>query len=269
VVTGATSGLGLAAAEQLAAQGAHVVVVGRHPDRCAAAAERITGEALVADLSRQDEVRRLAEEIAGRHPRVHVLVNNAGTVSQRRRLTADGLELTFAVNHLAPFLLTRLLREALVAGAPARVVNVTSVAHERERLDFDDLQCERGYRPFPVYARSKLANLLFTYELARRWDGAQVTANAVHPGLVDTRLGDKAGLLARVVWRAIHLRYRRVSVAPQEGARTIVQLATAPDLTGVSGRYFAGGREAASSAYSRDPEVAARLWEASERLTAA
>jgi NAD(P)-dependent dehydrogenase (short-subunit alcohol dehydrogenase family) len=276
MVTGATSGLGLATARQLAALGATVIVVGRDAGKCAAIAASISGGStagvgdwLVADFADQDAVRRLAAEAEERHPRIDVLVNNAGATYPKRRLTPEGAELTLAVNHLAPFLLTTLLLDRLRESAPARIVNVSSVAHERARFDFDDPAMERGYRPFAAYSRSKLANLWFTYELARRLEGSGVTVNAVHPGLVRTALGDHSGMLRGVGWRLLHVAYRKVSLSPEEGAAAITHLATAPELEGLTGRYFVERRPVESSPASRDSSAAARLWALSEELTCA
>lgn len=270
IVTGATSGLGLATARQLAARGAGVIVVGRDAAKCAAVAASISGGAvdwLVADFADQGAVRRLAADVEARHPRIDVLVNNAGATYPKRRLTPQGIELTLAVNHLASFLLTTLLLDRLRESAPARIVNVTSVAHENARFDFDDPTMEQGYRPFAAYSRSKLANLWFTYELARRLDGSGVTANAVHPGLVRTAIGNHSGPLRRAGWQLLHVAYRKVSLTPEQGAAVITHLAIDPELEGVTGRYFAEGHATESSAASRDPAAAARLWALSEELT--
>jgi NAD(P)-dependent dehydrogenase (short-subunit alcohol dehydrogenase family) len=269
LVTGATSGIGEATAAGLAARGATVVVVGRSAERAAATVARIrrrtpgaTVESLLADLSSQRDVRRLAEAVTARHDRLHVLVNNAGAVFLRRRESPDGLELTFALNHLAYFLLTTLLLDTLKASAPARVVNVSSDAHQPARLDFDDLQAERGYSGFGVYGRSKLANLLFTYELARRLEGTGVTVNAVHPGVVASRFATNNGRLARLL-RPLA---RPFMLSPEQGARTVVYLATSPEVEGVTGQYFVRERPRRSSAASYDRAAAERLWQASADL---
>jgi NAD(P)-dependent dehydrogenase (short-subunit alcohol dehydrogenase family) len=270
LITGATDGIGAAAARELARRGATLVIVGRNPDKTARVVERLRGETgnervegLTADLSAQPDVRRLAEQFRQRHDRLHVLVNNAGAVFHPRRLSADGLEMTFALNHLGYFLLTELLLDVLKASAPARVVNVASAAHRRARLDFDDLQNERRYRAFQVYSQSKLANLLFTSELARRLRGTGVTANALHPGVVLSRFGAEAGWVGRLL-RSLTWAF---SISPEEGARTVVYLAASPEVEGVTGEYFVEEKVAVSSAAARDEPAARRLWEVSESLT--
>jgi NAD(P)-dependent dehydrogenase (short-subunit alcohol dehydrogenase family) len=269
MVTGATSGIGAVTARDLARVGATVVIVGRDRGRCARQAESIAREAgsraeiLVADLSSQRQIRHAAEEFARRHSALDVLVNNAGSYFMRRELTEDGLEKTFAVNHLAPFLLTSLLLGALLASESARVVNVSSGAHERAQMDFEDLQGARRYDRLEAYSRSKLANLLFTYELARRMEGSRVTANALDPGAVATNLGRDSA------WLRVKLRnlFRRGLLSPEEGARTSVHLARSPEVEGVTGRYFRTCREARSSGASYDRAAAERLWRVSEELT--
>jgi NAD(P)-dependent dehydrogenase (short-subunit alcohol dehydrogenase family) len=275
LITGATSGLGLATATALASRGATVVVAGRSAAGCRAAVEHVarrTGNAqldwLAADLSSQSQVRDLATALQRRHGRLHVLINNAGAVFGRRQLSGDGIEMTLAVNHLAPFLLTTSLAGTLEASAPARVVTVSSVAHERERLDLADLQLRRGYRPYRAYARSKLANLLFTYELARRMAGAGVSANAVNPGLVRTGIGTKAGRIGALAWALTLYRHRAVAVEPEHAAASIVHVAASADVDGQTGQYFENGLAVQSSPASQDPVAAARLWALSEQLTA-
>jgi NAD(P)-dependent dehydrogenase (short-subunit alcohol dehydrogenase family) len=276
LITGATSGIGLAAARHIAAHGGTVVLAGRHATTCTTAAasagaySRVGAAAvdwLAADLAVQDEVRALAAEFQGRYDRLDVLVNNAGTIVRNRTLTPEGVELTLAVNHLAPFLLTNLLRDLLAGSAPARVVTVTSVAHERGRLDFGDMRMDRGYLPFRAYARSKLANLLFTYELARRLEGSGVTANAVNPGLVRTGLGRGNGPLRDLAWQLTHLRYRSVSLTADQGADSVSYLAGSPAVEALSGKYFFERRPVDSSPASRDAAVAAQLWSLSEVWT--
>jgi NAD(P)-dependent dehydrogenase (short-subunit alcohol dehydrogenase family) len=269
LVTGATSGIGLVTARELARRGARVVLVGRNPARCDAAVQHVraqTGseevEALLADLSSQQQVGGLAAQFRARHARLDVLVNNAGGMWLERRLTGDGLEMTFAVNHLAYFLLTQLLLEPLRAGAPARVVNVSSEAHRRAAIDFDDLTGERGYSGWRQYCRSKLMNLLFTYELARRLEGSGVTANALHPGWVATGFAGDNGWRGRLWQTAARL----FALSPEQGARTVVYLAAAPEVAGVSGRYFVRERPVASSPASYDEAAAKRLWQLSADL---
>jgi NAD(P)-dependent dehydrogenase (short-subunit alcohol dehydrogenase family) len=278
LVTGATSGIGRVAAQSLAARGARVLVVGRGPEKTTAtvaAIQQATGnplvEGLLADLSRQSQVRALAEQVQARYPRLDVLVNNAGAVFATRQETEDGLEMTFAVNHLAYFLLTNLLlgnlQVAAAAHGEARIVNVASGAHRRvPGLDFDDLQSTRRYSALPVYGASKLANLLFTSELARRLTqaGTGVTANAMHPGLVHTGFGSNN---RRWYWRLVYFFINGAGRTPEQGADTVIYLATAPELTGVTGQYFNERMPIAPSAAARDPEAARRLWQVSERLT--
>jgi retinol dehydrogenase 12 len=270
LVTGATSGIGQETAVGLAARGAHVVLVGRDRARAEAARKDVTErsgnphvDVLLADFASLQAVRGLAREFCERYPALHLLVNNAGLVMTERTLTVDGHETTLAVNHLAPFLLTHLLRERLLAAAPARVVNVASDAHRFvTRFDFDDPMSERKFG-FPsfitgmrVYGFSKLANILFTAELARRVAGAGVTANAVHPGGVSTRLGTNTGSLGKVVPFLLRPFFK----TPAQGAATSLYVATEPDLAPTSGGYFADCREREPSNAARDPDAARRLW---------
>ncbi len=270
VITGATSGIGLVAAERLAAVGARIVLVARDAARGEAALGRIRSRAAqgsatihYADLARLAEMSRVAEAIAASEPRVDVLINNAGAMFQTRQVTEDGLERTFALNHMAYFVLANRLRDRLAVAAPSRVVSVASDAHRGNVLDFDDLQSTRNYRGFRVYGRSKLANILFTRELARRLAGTGVTANCLHPGFVATRFGDNNGGLFRV---GLGLAKRFFALSPEEGAETIVYLASSPGVAEVSGGYFARSRPATPTAAAQDDAAAGRLWEESARL---
>ncbi len=266
LVTGATGGIGKATALGLAAMGARVAITGRDRARAERAAHEIsaasgaTVEVFVADLSSQSEVRRLAAEVLERLPRLDVLINNVGGYWNTRHVTADGLEHTFALNHLAPFLLTNLLLDRLKATAPARVVTVSSHAHTGGRMDFDDLQGERSFSGARAYNQRKLANVLFSYELARRLQGTSATANALHPGVVRTSFGaeDPAG-----VQRLLVPLIRPFMKSPAQGAATSIHVASAPELGEVTGRYFANSTPKRSSARSYDEVVATRLWRVS------
>jgi retinol dehydrogenase 14 len=269
LVTGATSGIGRATALGLARMGAHVAITGRDRGRTEDAASeiRMAGgrdvDVFVADLSSQAQVRRLASEVLEGLSRIDVLVNNVGGYWSTRHITADGLERTFALNHLAPFLLTNLLLARLERSAPARVVTVASNAHTTGGVDFDDLQGMRSYSGDRAYSQSKLANVLFTYQLAGRLRGSAVTANVLHPGVVRTSFGAEDP--ARIQRLLVPL-LRLVMKSPAQGAATSIHLASAPELEQVSGRYFANRRPTRSSARSYDQAVAARLWEASAEL---
>jgi NAD(P)-dependent dehydrogenase (short-subunit alcohol dehydrogenase family) len=269
LVTGATTGIGRATAVGLATMGAHVAITGRDRGRTEDAAGEIRAagggqvDVFVADLSSQAQVRRLAGEVLGRLSRIDVLVNNVGGYWNTRHVTADGLERTFALNHLAPFLLTGLLLDRLAQSAPARVVTVASAAQAMGRIDFDDLQGERSYSGSRAYDQSKLANVLFSYELARRLRGSGVTANALHPGMVSTSFGaEDPGRVQRLLVPVL----RPFMKSPARGAVTSIHVASAPDIALVSGRYFAGSRPKRSSARSYDEDVAARLWAVSADL---
>jgi NAD(P)-dependent dehydrogenase (short-subunit alcohol dehydrogenase family) len=270
VVTGASSGIGRATALGLARMDATLALVCRDPARGAETVRQIEAETgneaavFLADLGSQEAVRRLAAELGARYPAVHVLVNNAGIVNLRHSSTVDGIETVFAVNHLAYFLLTNLLLDRLRAAGRARVVNVASEAHKLARtIDFGDLGHARRYRAMRVYGHSKLANILFTYELARRLAGSGVTANCVHPGAVGTRLGHNNGRVATLLATLLRPFFR----TPAQGAATSLHVASSPALDGVTGKYFMNCRERRSSSVSYDPELARRLWEVSARMT--
>ncbi len=270
MVTGATSGIGLETARTLAEQGAAVALVGRSSEKGAALVEQIrqqTGNPDVefwqADLSSLQEIRQLAESFEQRHPRLDVLVNNVGAVFLRRQVSVDGIEMTFALNHLGVFLLTNLLLDTLEASAPARIVNVSSQAHEiPSQIDLDDLGGKRRYRGMYAYGQAKLALVLFTYELARRLEGTGVTVNALHPGFVATNFAMNNGRLARLFKPLMKL----VAISPQRGAETSVYLATSPEVEGISGKYFVEKSAVPSSPASYDQATATRLWETSAVL---
>jgi retinol dehydrogenase 14 len=270
VVTGASQGIGKAAALDLARSGATVVAIARNRERGEAAVADIKAQSgnehvnlLLADLSSQQEIRRLADELLKRYPRIDVLINNAGAVNMRRGVTVDGIEMTFAVNHLAPFLLTNLLLDRLKASTPARIVTVSSDASTAGKIDFEDLGGERGYKGWRAYSQSKLANILFSNELARRLDGSGVTANAVHPGTVSTGFGkNNRGWLRWGITLA-----GPFMLKPEQGAQTVVYVASSPTLEGVTGKYFAKSKEAAPPPAARDEAVARKLWDVSAQMT--
>ncbi|MEO8511091.1 MAG: SDR family oxidoreductase [Chloroflexota bacterium] len=268
LITGGTGGIGRAAAIGLASMGARVGITGRDRARAelaAATIARVSGNAavdvFVADMSSQSEVRRLAGEVLAAYPRLDVLLNNVGGFWAHRRVTADGLEHTFALNHLAPFLLTSLLSELLMASAPARVVTVSSGAQSMGKIDFDDLMGERNYSGSTAYNQSKLANVMFTYELARRLAGTGVTATALHPGLTSTAFSAEDPALGFLV--AI---LRPFMKSPARGAETPIYLASSPEAEGVTGRYFAKRKARKSRVSSYDTATAARLWRVSADL---
>jgi retinol dehydrogenase 12 len=280
LITGATAGIGEVAAAELARRGAHVVIVGRAAQKCAATEGRIrsqtpsaTVDSLVADLSSVAEVSRLADLVRQRYPRLDLLLNNAGAMFAARSETVDGIERTFALNHLSYFALTALLLPVLKQSAPARIVNVSSDAHKGISINFDDIQFKQKYGGWKAYKQSKLANILFTFELAKRLEGTNVTANTLHPGFVNTNFlrsfndaradGTKKAMLGWLFSTISGV----ISLSPEEGARTSIYLASSPEVEGVSGKYFVKEKAVASSPQSRDLEAAERLWRLSAEMT--
>lgn len=270
LVTGGTAGIGFVAARELARRGAQVTIVGRDQGRGAAAVNLIRAvadsgavEFVAADLAEQTQVRTFAAAFAERRPRLDVLVDNAGGLFGRRRTTSEGIERTFALNHLGYFLTTLSLLPSLQAAAPSRIIVVASEAHRGAQLDFDDLQGEHHYNRWTAYRRSKLANLLFTYELARRLMGRGITANALHPGFVATDIGTRHSFLPRILWRIGTM----AAVSPERAAQTILHLACAPEVAEVTGEYFIDKAPARSSPASYDRATADRLWDISLNLT--
>jgi NAD(P)-dependent dehydrogenase (short-subunit alcohol dehydrogenase family) len=270
VITGATSGIGEVAACELARQGARIVLIARDRGRGEATLRRLkeiaptlNHVAHYANLARLAEMKRVAETIAGSEERIDVLVNNAGAVFGTRQVTGDALEMTFATNHIAYFVVTHLLLERLKATPGARIVSTASHAHKRAKMDFNDLQAEKHFSGFGMYDRSKLMNILFTRELAHRLAGTGVTANCLHPGFVATRFADEGGGLVLTVVRSA----KRFALTPEEGAKTIVYLASAPEVAKVSGQYFFKCQQVAPSAEAANDESARRLWDISYQLS--
>jgi retinol dehydrogenase-14 len=271
LVTGATSGIGLEAARSLARQGAKVVMVGRDPGKTAKCLEEVRRSApgadvtsLLCDFSRQADVRRLANDVLVNFDRLDVLVNNAGAVFQHRSLTEDGIEATFAVNHLGYFLLTQLLLDRIVRSAPARIVNVASVAHRMATMDFDDLFFEHGYRMMRAYGRSKLGNVLYTRALAQKLAGTRVTVNCLHPGTVATNIWSAALGWMRPLFAVLG---KVAMISAERGGQRIVHLVVSPELSETTGQYFEKDRVLTPAPLARDDALGRRLWEESERLT--
>jgi len=275
IITGATSGIGKETARGLVRQGAHVVIVGRNPAKAEAAAEELRREGpgpvdnLLADFSSLEQTRGLAAQILEKYPRIDVLMSNAGVYRMRRKVTVDGYEETFAVNHLAPYLLINLLLDRLRASAPARIVVTGSDAHQGAQLDFDDLMLKKHYGHWRAYSRSKLANIMFTYALARRVDGSGVTANVVHPGFVASNLGSGNGIPVGPFMMAL----RPFVLSPEAGARTSIWVASSPELDGANGMYFSNSkivsranREHRSNHFSYDKDLQEQLWDESAKL---
>ncbi len=271
MITGGNSGIGKAAAAGLAKLGGNIVIICRSKEAGEAAQNEIRAKSgnqsvdlMQADLSSMKSVRELGDEFKEKCDKLHVLVNNAGEILSRRHVTVDGFERTFASSHLGHFLLTNLLLDVIKASAPARIVNITSSAHRGAIIHFDDLHGEKKYSTFQAYGQAKLANVLFTYELAKRLEGTGVTANCLHPGVVRTGFGhDDPGLLSLGIWVASPF-----YMSAEKAVKAVVRLATSPELEGVSGKYFSKMKEARSSEESYDEEVAQRLWKVSEELTA-
>ena len=270
VITGGTSGIGEVTAIALAGMGARIILVGRNKRRGEATLARLEQERPglrhqihYADLARLAEMKRVAAVIAAAEPRVDILINNAGAMFANREVTKDGFEKTFATDHLSYFVLTAGLRERLLAAAPSRIINTASHAHKTAQFDIGDLQTTKNYTSFQAYGRAKLANILFTRELARRTAGTGVTANCLHPGFVATRFGDEAGgLIGHVIGLA-----KVLAISPEEGAKTLIYLATSPDVAAKSGEYFYKSRRTAPARAGRDDAVARALWEKSVALT--
>jgi retinol dehydrogenase 14 len=276
VITGGTDGIGKAAAYGLAVQGARLLVHGRDPDKGARAVAELKAssgnpgiEFLQADFGSLADVRRLAAAVLERTPRVDVLVNNAGSMFVKRALSKDGYEMTFAVNHLAPFLLTYLLLDTLKSAGGARVVTTASNAHRRAKIPFDDLQLTRKYSPMGAYGISKLANILFTRALAKRLAGTAVTATCMHPGLVRTNFGRNNANDMSSLAKALMGLVMRFARTPEKGAETVIYLATATEVEGASGGYYVDSKLAPTSSAAQDDEAAERLWHVSERLVGA
>jgi NAD(P)-dependent dehydrogenase (short-subunit alcohol dehydrogenase family) len=271
VITGATSGIGRSAAEALAALGARIIVVARSKvggtstiARLRTIAPGIDHSVYYGDLSLLADMKRVGAEISSAEPRIDVLINNAGALFSSRQVTADGFECTFALNHLSYFVLTHGLRERLQAAIPARVINTASASHKRSHVHFDDLQGSRGYNGVYAHERSKLCNILFTRELARRLAGTGITANALHPGLVASGFGDRSGgLVAPIFWMIKQL----VGVSTEYAAQTIVFLASSPDVATVSGSYFERCQPVLPATQAESDDDAKRLWDETEKLT--
>jgi NAD(P)-dependent dehydrogenase (short-subunit alcohol dehydrogenase family) len=267
LITGGTSGIGKSTAQGLARLGATVVIVGRDAQKTRQVVTEIRSvsgnpnvDSLLADLSSQQAIRHLAAEFKRNYSQLHVLLNNAGGAFTTRQLSGDGIEMTFALNHLAYFLLTNLLLDTLEASAPARIINVSSDAHARGKIEFDNLQGERSYSSFGPYGNSKLANILFTTELARRLDGTGVTVNALHPGLTSTGFGkNNPGLLMKIMGVVIPL----IARSPEKGAATPIYLASSPEVQSITGKYFVDCKVTQPAPQAMDSDVAKKLWDVS------
>src|SRR5512136_1205815 len=270
LITGGTNGIGKSTAQGLARLGATVVIVGRNAQKTSQVVEEIraasgnkTVDSLLADLSSQQEIRRLASDFKRNYSQLHVLLNNAGALFMQRQLSVDGIEMTFALNHLAYFLLTNLLLDAIKASAPARIINVSSDAHTSGKIEFDNLQGERSYSRFGPYGNSKLANILFTTELARRLEGTGVIVNVLHPGLTNTGFGkNNPGLLMKIMGVVIPL----IARSPEKGAATSIYLASSPEVRSISGKYFVDCKVTQPAPQAADSAVAKKLWDVSAEM---
>lgn len=275
LITGATNGVGLESAVNLARMGATVGIVGRSAEKLKASADRIRAETggevdiFRADLSSQADIHKLAAEVKNRYDRLDVLMNNAGMIFMKHELTVDGLEQTFALNHLGYFLLTNLLLDLLKSTVGARIISVSSEAHRAGKIDFDNLQGEKGYGGWPAYANSKLANILFTRELAKRLENTGVTANCLHPGFVATGFFANSNGTLGSIYRVLTfpMRWLGVSISPEKGAETQTYLAASPEVAGITGTYFDRSQPAQTAPQAHDPEVGRHLWEVSAELT--
>ena len=269
MITGATSGIGRASAIELGKMGAKLILVCRNRERGNELVREIHDagnsevELMIADLESQAQIRKVAADFLATKNPLHVLMNNAGIFNMKRKTTSDGLEEVFAVNHLAYFMLTLLLLDRIKESAPARIINIASDLHQRANVKFDDLGGERSYGGMSSYGQSKLANILFTYELARRLAGTGVTVNAVHPGAVATNLASNNGGLISAAWKVAGTFMK----SAERGARTQIYLASSPEVEGVTGKYFIDSKEARSSAESHDANIARRLWDVSAKMT--
>lgn len=270
LVTGGTNGIGKATAQALAQMGATVVIVGRDAQKAVQVCKEIQAASgnqnvdwLLADLSSQQDIRRLATEFKSKYSQLHVLINNAGGTFMTRQLSIDGIEMTFALNHLAYFLLTNLLLDMIKASAPARIINVSSDAHSGGKIEFDNLQGERSYSGIGPYGNSKLANILFTTELARRLEGIGVTVNALHPGLVSTGFGkNNPGLVMKIMGVVIPL----IARSPEKGAETSIYLVSSPVVQNITGKYFVDCKVTQPAPQAADSAVARKLWDASAEM---
>jgi len=270
LITGATSGIGFAATKELARRQAKITLIGRNRDKCSDTVSRIieyTGNPnvyyILADLSILSEVRQAANQFLKKNRKLDVLINNAGVSLGKYQETAEGIEKTFAVNHLSHFLLTNMLLETIKNSAPSRIINVSSELHRRAQINFDDLYMKNNYRGMKAYGNSKLMNILFTYELSRRLKGTKVVVNAMHPGLVRTNLGKNSGIVSKVIWSFITL----FAKSAEEGAKTIIYLTTEPRIENTTGKYYSNEKEVNSSTLSYDKKISERLWMISNELS--